>query len=114
MQDLTKIHIEVPQFDINEELLILKGEYANNGHTAILLFDKEGYQYMDVTTNIEYSILEENEVTIKSWGENEPFMESFLKSGYFKDTGKRIPTGFVESQVWEVVKPISLIEESGL
>lgn len=109
-KNMTKIKIEVPEDDINEEMLILKGTYANNGKMAIMLFGENGEQYIDVTVNIEFSNLLDNEVTVKSWGENELFLDSFLESGYFRDTGKRIPTGYVEAQVWEVIKPISDME----
>ena len=46
--------------------------------------------------------LEENEILVKTWSENEAVAKAALDSGLFEDTGKRISTGFVSAQVWRV------------
>ena len=41
----------------------------------------------------------------KTWSENAEVARLALASGLFEDTGRRIPTGYVEAQVWRIVEP---------
>lgn len=40
------------------------------------------------------------EVLIKTYSENEPFRQPLLDSGLFEDTGRRVPSGFINLEVW--------------
>jgi hypothetical protein len=43
------------------------------------------------------------EFTVKVWDENEEVAACALKSGFFEDTGKRVPCGpYVEAHVWQM------------
>lgn len=37
----------------------------------------------------------------KVWSENQPFIEPILATGLFKRTGRTVPSGYVEAEVWE-------------
>lgn len=47
----------------------------------------------------------DDEFTVKSWSENEPLVEPMLATGLFEDTGRRVPSGFVEAPVWRLTDP---------
>ncbi|KVP65571.1 hypothetical protein WJ96_04175 [Burkholderia ubonensis] len=40
------------------------------------------------------------EVLIKTYEENQPFRQPLLDAGLFEDTGRRVPSGFIELEVW--------------
>lgn len=44
----------------------------------------------------------DDEFTVKSWSENEPLVAPMLATGLFEDTGRRIPSGYVEAPVWRL------------
>lgn len=46
-----------------------------------------------------------DEFTVKVWLENAPLIQPLLGCGLFEDTGRRIPTGFVEAPVWRMLDP---------
>lgn len=96
----------------NRNFYMSQESYMNNGTPAITLYAKEGDElepWIDLTTNVRgaSTFLEEGECLVKTWSENEPYIKPMLESGWFEDTGKRVPTGFVEAQVWKILKPIS-------
>ena len=53
-----------------------------------------------LTVNIPSAELEDGEFLVKTWSENEDLAGGALASGRFVDTGRRVPTGHVEAQVW--------------
>lgn len=95
-----------------------KGTYEMGGATAITLYTyilEEGGMtpWIDLTTNIPGTVLKPDECLVKVWSENEPFIKGLLKSGFFEDTKKRIPSGFVEAHIWKIVKEIPTDAEIG-
>lgn len=81
-------------------------QYGVSGRVAIELFMMGEYgrePFGILTCNLPYVPLEDGEVIIKNWSENEDIAKAALASGYFKDTGKRVATGFVEAQIWRVL-----------
>ena len=76
----------------------------HNGRPAIQLVTiSDGEPFGTLTCNIPEYNLEENEILVKTWSENEEMAKCCLQSGFFKDTGKRVPTGFMEAQVWKIL-----------
>jgi hypothetical protein len=75
-----------------------------NGRPAIRLIDAEdGSSFGVLTVNIPEAELGDWEVIVKTWSENESLAKAAIASGRFKDTGRRVPTGWAEAQVWEVL-----------
>lgn len=62
----------------------------------------DGEMYGKLTVNLPEVKLEDGELLIKTWSENENLSGAAMKTGLFEDTGKRIPTGFCEAQVWRI------------
>jgi hypothetical protein len=56
-----------------------------------------------LTVNIPEADLEPGEILVKTWSENESLAAAALASGHFRDTGKRVKTGWCEAEVWEVI-----------
>lgn len=55
-----------------------------------------------LTVNIPEIPLEPDEIIVKTWSENEDLVRYMINTGWFKDTGKRVPTGYCEAQIWKV------------
>jgi hypothetical protein len=78
------------------ELIVSIGEYADNGRPAIELFDViEGSPYAVASVNLPHIHLEENEVLIKDYSENEGVMNFLLKNNIVTNTGKIVCHGYV-------------------
>ena len=78
---------------------------SQNGQPKVQLWvdEEEGYCSPAGTLSIASPILVDlapGEFLAKVWSENEEIAAVALKSGLFIDTGRRIPMGFVEAQVW--------------
>lgn len=82
-----------------EEVTMRLGLYANN-RVAVEFVCADGEPFGKLTVNLPHEPLEPNETFVKTWAENEVFREPILACGLFEDTGKRVPTGFVEAEVW--------------
>jgi hypothetical protein len=88
-----------------ETLNIVEARYTE-GAPAILLEDADGGPYCTFSTNLDGANLAAGEVLVKTWSENEDMRQPMLESGLFEDTGRRVPNGFIQAEVWRrVVKP---------
>ncbi|MDI9561611.1 MAG: hypothetical protein QM235_10565 [Pseudomonadota bacterium] len=90
---------------MGETLTIWLERYAISKRPAVeLLCTDDGVTmpYGTLTVNMPEVQLADDEIIIKNWSENEWLASAALKSGLFEDTGRRIPTGFVEAPVWKV------------
>lgn len=67
---------------------------------SYLLIDDKDEQWAVITTNLPGVELERGEFTVKTWSENADLRAPLLATGVFVDTGKRVPTGFAEAEVW--------------
>jgi hypothetical protein len=95
--------IEVP---IGKEIFKVKliaGEYQT-GNLAIMGVCEDGEPFATLTVNIPGVHLDEDEVIIKNWSENESFARAALMSGFFIQRNMSIPTGFVKAPVWKVLR----------
>lgn len=79
--------------------------YQNNGATAIVLECEDGSQLATLTVNVPEAKVKDGEFLVKTWSENEGIAKAALDSGLFKDTGRRVATGWVEAQVWCLNEP---------
>jgi ABC-type lipoprotein release transport system permease subunit len=83
--------------------IVSTGTYALDNSPVIQLFFQDGEPLMRLTVCIEGSNLQPGEILVKTWSENEPFIAPILALGLFEDTGRRVPSGFVEAQVWRKI-----------
>jgi len=89
------------------EALVLYGRYGNDAVAVELVAaDGSGERIAVLSVNLpEHAAdLGPGEFFAKTWSENERVARCVLKAGLFEDTGRRVPTGFVEAQVWRIVK----------
>jgi hypothetical protein len=75
--------------------------YGNNSRLAIKLESLRGNIGI-LTVNLPGEHLEEGEFFVKTWSENVELSKASFDTGLFINTGKRIPTGFVEAQIWKL------------
>lgn len=92
---------------LGQEFTLVVESYMANNTPAITLYteiDGKVEPWLDLTTNVRgaSTMLEEGECLVKTWTENEPYIQPLLDSGLFEDTGRRVPTGFVEAHIWKM------------
>jgi len=90
------------------EAEILACHYGGpDGPTAVRLDLTDGEIFGVLTVNLpdKEHLLGRGEVFVKTWSENAGWVAKVLATGLFEDTGKRVPTGFVEAQIWRFVTP---------
>jgi hypothetical protein len=80
-----------------EHCLISWGKYPN-GRVSIQLFGKNG-PMGTATVNIPSEPLDDYEVIIKSYSENEGMLEALVSAGIVKETGRYVTTGYVIAPV---------------
>lgn len=86
---------------LGEQVLILPTTYKT-GRLALELYGPGNEPWGLLTVNIPQAHLDEGEILVKTWEENAPLREPALASGLFEDTGRRVPIGFVEAEVWRL------------
>lgn len=82
--------------------------YSHGGATAVVLECENGEPLATLSVNVEGAKLGEGEFLAKTWSENEEIAKAALDSGLFEDTGRRVPTGWVEAQVWRFKTPVPM------
>jgi hypothetical protein len=79
------------------------GKYSHGNRLAIqAVICEDNSPFAFLTVNLPDHPLAINEIFVKTWSENEEFAKACMATGLFEDTGERIPTGFVEAQVWRI------------
>ena len=71
-------------------------------HQFVLATD-DGEPFGTVTVNVPGYPLADDEVPVKTCEENAPARQPLLNSGVFMDTGKRVPCGDAEAEVWKLL-----------
>lgn len=82
---------------INSVASIKWGKYKN-GRPAMQLISPQGEPLMVASVNLD-DPLEDGEMFIKDYSENEGTLASLVANKIVEDTGKRVPVGFVEACV---------------
>ena len=92
--------------DFNEGLFdkcrIIKTKYTNNYNTALGILDNNENLESLITTNLDIK-LPENQVFLKTWGENDGLLDYLIEQKIIKLTGEKYQSGFVEVLVAEVL-----------
>jgi hypothetical protein len=104
MQDLEGKTFIVEAWGKTTEVEIHLGSYQNGRSTAIQLVTTGSFKepFATLTCNIPCVKLEADEVLIKGWSENEAVAQAALKTGWFEETGKIVPTGFAVAEIWRI------------
>ena len=98
--------IEGFEFDVNlygktYRCKFITGTYSHGNRLAIeVVMCEDNSPFSTLTVNLPDQPLGQNEIFVKTWSENEELAKACLATGLFEDTGKRVPTGFVQAQVW--------------
>lgn len=94
-------HIGFVRFE-DEDLSIHVGRYNADGSPAVQLYDSDG-PYTTFSVCVPGTALAPGELLAKTWGENMDLRAPMLATGLFQDTGRRVPTGHVNAEVWRFV-----------
>ena len=86
-----------------EELTIHLHKYAIGHNNRLDLVDSMGMPIITATTNVEHIDLEENEVLIKDYGENEGILKAFKKAGIISNVTERITQGHVTLYICDLL-----------
>ena len=84
-------------------LRLVCGHYGN-GRLAITAQTLDGRPWDRLTVNLPDDELEPGEIFVKTWDRDGDvnLPAAALATGLFVDTGKRVPTGYVEASVWRI------------
>ena len=91
-----------------ENLKFSVSKYIQNDSPAIQIMDQTGLPYAVLTVNVPDAKLDEGEFCIKNWSENYEIVQKVSELNLFEDTGKVVPTGYVEAPVWRLKEGVSL------
>lgn len=90
----------------SNSLSVWKTTYEENDAPAYLLKAGEELETIISVNDGPTSTMlaKTNRFLAKTYSENEPYRDSLLNSGLFRDTGGRVPSGFVKLEIWEELK----------
>ena len=76
-----------------------------NGRTCLQLVDSEdGEPIATATINVPEIHLEQNEVIIKNYSENEGILDCLIENEYIVKTGKQVEIGFTTCEICLLLK----------
>jgi hypothetical protein len=85
----------INHFGSTDEVAIITGTYSN-GRTSLTLVDiSDGLPYATATVNLPDVFLEENEILIKDYSENEGILDFLIENKIVIPTDKGIQSGHV-------------------
>lgn len=79
----------------DENLVMIEGEYSNNGRKAFYVEDEFGENYCTLSVNIPNIPLDDECVFIKNYSENEEIYNFLKNRGFLAPTGVYVSSGFV-------------------
>ncbi|KWT98500.1 MULTISPECIES: hypothetical protein [unclassified Variovorax] len=82
-----------------QDLEVRETRYRD-GALAFIVQSRQGEAYGTLSVNVPGLELAEGEFLAKTWSENEPLRAPALALTAFTDTGKRVPVGFCDAEVW--------------
>lgn len=83
------------------------GRYPKGGAIFVQFYSyAEGFKepFLTLSTNVLGlgQGLALDELCVKDWSENEPFIEDIFNSGWFENTGRSVGSGFVRAPIWRL------------
>ncbi len=88
-----------------EEPLVMMVSTYGNDRPAIVLMDEVGLPYCKFTINLPEVPLGPDEILVKTCDENADVAEMLRASSAFKDTLRRVKSGFNTYEIWKVELP---------
>ena len=95
---LGTLHLDL--VDGPKEVSMLATRYTSGNRLALVLQCDDGSPWGMLTVNFPDVPLAHDEILVKTWSENSFIRGPALDMGLFEDTGRRLPAGFVEAEVW--------------
>lgn len=92
-----RVKLTIIAWGMKSEVEPLFGTYAD-GTTAVMLYE-EHEMYCRLTVSVPGTHLNEGEILIKDWAENEPVIQHLLSSGHLLSTGREVASGHVFPKV---------------
>lgn len=87
---MNKVHF------LDHELTVEMLSYGN-GRTAIILNDETGEEFVIATTNMPEVFLQDGEILIKNWSENEGIYEALIEAGIIGEAVGSVPAGMTRA-----------------
>lgn len=88
----------------------------SNGRLALDLWFEDDFgpaPYGKITVNLPDQHLNEGELFVKDWAENEPIASALLEAGWITPTGREVNSGFVFPLVARAAGPLKEFLDSG-
>lgn len=87
-----------------ERLEIIIGEYRHGGRKSIELMTQKGEPFMVASVNLPEVDLEENEILIKNYSENEGIYEALVEAKVISPAKRILKSTFAEFQICKLLK----------
>ena len=85
------------------ECVLENGVYPDESRALIIRFmDDDSSPVGKLTVSLGIGPLPCGHYLVKTWSENERIAADVLASGLFEDTGKRLPAGRVQAEIWKL------------
>ena len=78
---------------------VVEGTYINNRKSIRLVDFSTGEPIAHATINVTDTVLDEDELVIKDYGENKGLLRALLNAGILVPTGRLVVTGYEMSMV---------------
>lgn len=101
-QPTIKINLWGEDFYLMPEL----GVYSN-ARLAVSFTDVNGEPFGTVTVNMPHDHLNDGEVAVKDWAENEPIVAQLIEAGWLVSTGRELSSGFVFPKIMTLGGPLA-------
>ena len=89
---------------------IVPKKYVGSNRMALIMLDAlDGEPVTTITVNIPEAPLDDDEIIVKNYSENEGMLEFLVESGLVEDTGKFIQTGFVIVNIVKMTEKLKSI-----
>ena len=103
--DQTQTSIPTIRF-MQQVLEVALTRYAAAPQTAIILYHQAtGEQWCVASVCLSQYRQAADEVYVKNWSENEGLLDALVAGGIVENTGRVLPTGFVQANVCRLLVP---------
>lgn len=89
-----------------EKLAPMFDKYLTTERTAITMITQEGEQWCHATVNVPDVSLDDDEVVIKNYSENEGILEALVQAGYITPTNRTTQVGRVTCRICKLIKDV--------
>lgn len=86
-----------------EKVELHKSNYLHNGAWALQAFDLDGIPYAKLSVNLVDEKLEDDEIAIKTWSENEGFLDQLIEQKVISEPIRQADAEFSKAAICKLL-----------